>query len=100
MRCVLRHLLATAGPVEAAFTVYADFLTYKSGVYQHVTVSASRSRRLREGVMPAGATSARWWNRFSAERGVQWRVTARHGASRRVTACHVTGRHIACSPDE
>ncbi|XP_055348612.1 cathepsin B-like isoform X2 [Paramacrobiotus metropolitanus] len=25
----------TNGPVEAAFTVYADFLSYKSGVYQH-----------------------------------------------------------------
>ncbi|KAH3896885.1 hypothetical protein DPMN_021069 [Dreissena polymorpha] len=25
----------TNGPVEAAFTVYADFPTYKSGVYQH-----------------------------------------------------------------
>jgi len=25
------------GPVEAAFTVYEDFLTYKSGVYQHKT---------------------------------------------------------------
>jgi len=24
------------GPVEAAFTVYQDFLTYKSGVYEHV----------------------------------------------------------------
>uniref|UniRef100_A0A9L0J2I2 Cathepsin B n=1 Tax=Equus asinus TaxID=9793 RepID=A0A9L0J2I2_EQUAS len=24
------------GPVEAAFTVYSDFLQYKSGVYQHV----------------------------------------------------------------
>jgi len=27
----------TNGPVEAAFTVYKDFLSYKSGVYQHVT---------------------------------------------------------------
>jgi len=27
----------TNGPVEAAFTVYADFLPYQSGVYQHVT---------------------------------------------------------------
>jgi len=27
----------TNGPVEAAFTVYADFLSYKSGVYQHVS---------------------------------------------------------------
>jgi len=25
------------GPVETAFTVYADFLTYRSGVYQHET---------------------------------------------------------------
>lgn len=25
------------GPVQAAFSVYADFVTYKSGVYQHVT---------------------------------------------------------------
>lgn len=24
------------GPVEAAFTVYEDFLNYKSGIYQHV----------------------------------------------------------------
>jgi len=29
--------IMTNGPVEAAFTVYADFLSYKSGVYQHVT---------------------------------------------------------------
>jgi len=29
--------IMTNGPVEAAFTVYEDFLPYKSGVYQHVT---------------------------------------------------------------
>jgi cathepsin B len=28
------------GPVEAAFTVYEDFVQYKSGVYQHVTGKA------------------------------------------------------------
>jgi len=27
----------TNGPVETAFTVYEDFLTYKSGVYRHRT---------------------------------------------------------------
>jgi cathepsin B len=32
--------IMTNGPVEAAFTVYADFLQYKSGVYQHETGSA------------------------------------------------------------
>jgi len=28
------------GPVETAFTVYSDFLTYKSGVYRHTSGSA------------------------------------------------------------
>ena len=28
------------GPVEASFTAYEDFLTYKYGIYQHVTGSA------------------------------------------------------------
>jgi cathepsin B len=32
--------IQTNGPVEAAFTVYADFPTYKSGVYHHVSGSA------------------------------------------------------------
>jgi cathepsin B len=27
------------GPIEAAFTVYEDFLAYKSGVYKHTTGS-------------------------------------------------------------
>jgi len=31
--------IMTHGPVEAAFSVYADFLAYKSGVYQHVSGS-------------------------------------------------------------
>ncbi|KAK2179007.1 hypothetical protein NP493_519g04030 [Ridgeia piscesae] len=29
--------IMTAGPVEGAFNVYADFVSYKSGVYHHVT---------------------------------------------------------------
>ena len=29
----------TNGPVEVAFSVYADFLTYKSGVYHHTSGS-------------------------------------------------------------
>ena len=29
--------LMTNGPMEVAFTVYEDFMTYKSGIYQHVS---------------------------------------------------------------
>merc|ERR1712093_308559 len=32
--------IMTKGPVEAAFTVYADFLAYRSGVYRHTSGSA------------------------------------------------------------
>eukprot|EP00045_Choanoeca_perplexa_P023020 m.11642 g.11642 ORF g.11642 m.11642 type:complete len:347 (+) comp9866_c0_seq1:22-1062(+) len=32
--------IMTNGPVEAAFTVYEDFLSYKSGVYKHTTGQA------------------------------------------------------------
>jgi len=35
----IRKEISERGPVEAAFSVYADFLSYKSGVYQHVTGS-------------------------------------------------------------
>eukprot|EP00825_Cyclidium_porcatum_P007849 TRINITY_DN1393_c0_g1_i2.p1 TRINITY_DN1393_c0_g1~~TRINITY_DN1393_c0_g1_i2.p1 ORF type:complete len:139 (-),score=27.38 TRINITY_DN1393_c0_g1_i2:243-659(-) len=31
--------LMTNGPAECSFTVYEDFLTYKTGVYQHKTGS-------------------------------------------------------------
>lgn len=36
----LQAELMTNGPVEVAFTVYADFPNYKSGVYQHVSGAA------------------------------------------------------------
>ncbi|XP_069106851.1 cathepsin B-like [Argopecten irradians] len=35
------------GPVEGAFTVYSDFPTYKSGVYQHTTGSALGGHAIR-----------------------------------------------------
>jgi len=35
----MQQEIYTNGPVEAAFSVYEDFLSYKSGVYQYVTGS-------------------------------------------------------------
>lgn len=35
------------GPVEAAFTVYEDFINYKSGVYQHVSGKALGGHAIR-----------------------------------------------------
>ena len=34
---VMKTELMTNGPFEVSFTVYEDFMTYKSGIYQHVT---------------------------------------------------------------
>lgn len=39
--------IMTNGPVEGAFTVYADFPTYKSGVYQHESGSALGGHAIR-----------------------------------------------------
>ena len=39
--------LMTNGPVEAAFTVFADFVNYKSGVYKHVHGSALGGHAIR-----------------------------------------------------
>jgi len=33
----IQQEIMTNGPVEVAFTVYSDFLTYKTGVYQYTT---------------------------------------------------------------
>lgn len=33
----IKHELFKNGPVEADFEVYADFVNYRSGVYQHTT---------------------------------------------------------------
>lgn len=35
----IKYELITNGPVEAAFAVYQDFMSYKTGVYHHVTGS-------------------------------------------------------------
>ena len=34
-----QEAIQTGGPIEAAFTVYEDFMSYKSGVYHHTTGS-------------------------------------------------------------
>lgn len=39
--------LMTNGPAEGAFTVFADFVNYKSGVYQHVEGSALGGHAIR-----------------------------------------------------
>ena len=36
----IKQEIMTHGTVTAAFTVYEDFLTYTSGVYQHITGAA------------------------------------------------------------
>lgn len=36
---VIQTELMTKGPIDAAFSVYEDFLTYKKGVYHHVSGS-------------------------------------------------------------
>lgn len=43
----IQREIMTNGPVEAAFTVYADFVNYKSGVYEHTTGAAMGGHAIR-----------------------------------------------------
>jgi len=43
----IQQEIYTNGPVEGAFTVYEDFVTYKSGVYHHVTGSVLGGHAIR-----------------------------------------------------
>jgi len=52
--------LVTNGPVEAAFTVYADFLQYKTGVYKHTSGSPLGGHAIK--IMGYGEESgAKYW---------------------------------------
>jgi len=56
--------IMTNGPVEAAFTVYADFESYKSGVYSHVTgdeLGGHAVKILGWGVDNSTGTSIPYW---------------------------------------
>lgn len=35
----IKEAIYTSGPIETGFTVYQDFMSYKSGVYKHTTGS-------------------------------------------------------------
>uniref|UniRef100_A0A1B6C2V6 Peptidase C1A papain C-terminal domain-containing protein n=2 Tax=Clastoptera arizonana TaxID=38151 RepID=A0A1B6C2V6_9HEMI len=43
----IKKEIMTNGPVEGSFTVYADFVSYKSGVYKHVAGSALGGHAIR-----------------------------------------------------
>lgn len=43
----IAHAIMTGGPVETAFTVYADFENYVSGIYHHVTGGQSGGHAVR-----------------------------------------------------
>ena len=43
----IQAAIMSDGPVEAAFTVYSDFETYSSGIYQHVSGSYEGGHAIR-----------------------------------------------------
>uniref|UniRef100_A0A1I8G8E4 Cathepsin B-like cysteine proteinase n=1 Tax=Macrostomum lignano TaxID=282301 RepID=A0A1I8G8E4_9PLAT len=66
--------IMTNGPVEGAFTVYADFPSYKSGVYQHTTGGSLGGHAIRILGWGADGGTPYWlvansWNSDWGERG-------------------------------
>lgn len=72
----MKQELFANGPVEATFSVYEDFLTYTSGVYQHVTGSYLGGHAIK--IMGWGSENnvpywlvANSWNPHWGEKGFQ-----------------------------
>jgi len=70
----IQTAIMTQGPVEAAFTVYADFENYDSGIYHHVTGSALGGHAIR--IVGWGSENgvdywkvANSWNPYWGEKG-------------------------------
>jgi len=57
----LKTELATNGPVESAFTVYADFVHYKSGVYKHTTGAMLGGHAIKVIGYGADANGVEYW---------------------------------------
>jgi len=51
----------TNGPVEAQFTVYMDFYSYKGGVYKHVTGQALGGHAIKITGWGVDANNAPYW---------------------------------------
>ena len=79
----IRQELYENGPVEASFTVYEDFLTYRSGVYQHVTGKALGGHAIK--VMGWGEENGvKYWlavNSWNEEWGDKGTFKIRRGAN-------------------
>jgi cathepsin B len=53
--------IMTNGPVEGAFTVYEDFLAYKSGVYKHTTGQALGGHAIKIFGWGTEDSTPYWW---------------------------------------
>jgi len=70
----IQQAIMTDGPIAAAFTVYADFENYVSGVYKHVTGSAVGGHAVRIVGWGLDGTVKYWkiansWNPYWGEKG-------------------------------
>ena len=83
------------GPMEIAFTVYADFMSYKSGVYQHTT----------GGVMGGHAVKVTGWG---VQDGVEYWQCANSWGDKwgeqgsfkiKIGDCGINNQLYACTPD-
>lgn len=87
------------GPIEAAFTVYQDFFSYKSGVYQHKSGGVAGGHAIKIigwGVEPQSNTP--YWICANSW-GTSWGLNGFFWILRGKNECGIEGNCIAGTPD-
>jgi len=87
------------GPVEVAFTVYQDFLTYKSGVYKHTSGSALGGHAVKMIGWGVTSTGEKYWiinNSWNAD----WGNKGQFWILRGVDECGIESSGVAGAPKQ
>lgn len=92
----IQTLIQTSGPVEAAFSVYADFFSYKSGVYTHKTGGLEGGHAIK--IIGWGVDSGVPYWIVANSWGTTWGMSGYFWIKRGVNECGIESNVIGGTP--
>jgi len=94
----IQTAIMTGGPVEGAFSVYADFMSYQSGVYQHINGSLLGGHAIKITGWGVDEQQTPYW-RVQNSWGPSWGEKGFFNIKRGDNECGIEGTVYAGVPD-